>query len=132
MKKNLIKFIIVIVFLFVSTQIVFAISNSFLKDAFFGGKITNTKATEIEEKENGGYSCDLNGGTSITINSIKGPTTYIIPSTTTSKTGRGVGSGKWIIGKYDGQTMITCKKSCGDAECMDYVNLNKISLFGTS
>jgi len=97
----------------------------------FGGKITKTKASEIESLENDGYTCDLSG-TSIEIDPIKGPSSYIIPASTTSKTGYATRTGQWILGKYSGKTTVTCTKQCGETECTSTVTLDTITLFGTS
>lgn len=126
MKKNFLRVLIVVVIIFASVEIVYAYSGK-----VFGGKITNTKATEIEEKEGAGYQCDVDG-TSITIKSIRGPETYIIPSNVSSKTRRKISNNKWITGKYSGTTTVTCKKQCGETECTDTVDLNTISFFGNS
>lgn len=128
MKKNFIKFIILFLFLFVSAQVAFAFSaGSF--GQIFGGKIINEKATEIQELEMSGYQCMV-FGTTITIRSIKGPTTYIIPATVMPKSG-GTGAGKWIMGKYSGKTMITCILESEPPETRT-VDLDTITMFGTS
>jgi hypothetical protein len=128
-KNSFIKFSILFLFLFFSFQIVSAYSVNYSQ--YFGGKITNTKATEIEALESVGYICDVNG-TSITINPVKGPASYIIPYTTISKTKNPLMIGKWIIGKYGGKTTVTCTMECGVTECVDTVDLDTITLFGNS
>ena len=127
MRKNFIKLLVLFLLVFISTEIVFAVSFSYGK--YFGGKITNTKATEIQKKEDSGYTCELNGGKSITIKPVKGESTYMIPS---SKNTRMISSGKWILGKYNGKTVVTCKKQCGETECKETVSLNTITLFNIS
>jgi hypothetical protein len=129
MKKVFIKIAIFVFIIFVSFKIVYAYSGSF--GEIFGGKITNTKATEIEELENAGYQCETNGST-ITINPIKGGETYFIPDGVNSVTRNTIATGQWILGKYSGTTTITCTKECGETECTDTATLNNITMFGNS
>lgn len=96
----------------------------------FGGKIISTKATEIETLESANYSCVVAGET-IQINPIKGPSSYIIPAGTISKTGYKTRTGQWIIGKYSGKTTITCTFQ-GEPPATETVTLDTITLYGTS
>jgi hypothetical protein len=125
-KKGIIFILLIVFLVFTSTEIVFAYSGS----QVFGGKIINTKATKIQELESSGYICTVYGS-SITIRSIKGPTTYVIPATTIAKTRTIPAVGKWIMGKYSGKTMVTCTKA-GDPPLTTMVTLDTITLFGTS
>ncbi|MFA5095542.1 MAG: hypothetical protein WC447_02705 [Candidatus Paceibacterota bacterium] len=129
MKKGTI-FVLLIVFLVsISAKIVFAYS--FL-GGVFGGKIINTKATEVTILEATGYVCPMSG-TSISITPIGSPigtpTDYFIPSYITSKTRTTPTMSQLILGRYSGQTMITCTNPAGDVQI---VSLDTINLFGTS
>lgn len=93
----------------------------------FGGQIVETKASQIKSLEDEGYSCSVSG-TSIEIKSTKGPTSYLIPSGTTSKTKYQIRANQWILGKYNGKTTITCTRD----EEESTVTLDTITLFGTS
>lgn len=127
MPRTLWRICLVILIVFCMFKVVFAYSTT--GSGIFGGKITDTKATEIKEKEDSGYSCSIDkGGTSITIDSIKGPTTYIIPSSVSSKTGRPLSSGKWIIGRYSGTASASCSR---DEESIQ-IEINSITLYGNS
>ena len=98
----------VVVLIFVSfTQI----SDAFFGRSIFGGKITNTKANKVEEYENDGYDCYVNGST-IEIKPIKGPTSYFIPSGVRAKSKNSIRINQQIIGSYKGKdTTITCTKN---------------------
>lgn len=96
----------------------------------FGGKIINTKASEIAMLEGMGYIC-YTPGESIEITPIKGPSSYLIPSGTSSKTGFPLSPSQWIIGLYGNPTTIICILP-GDPPTTQYVNLNTITLFGNS
>lgn len=133
MKKNIIFFLLVISLMFVSTNIVSAYS--FLGN-FFGGRIIDTKAWEIRELEDFGYICDESIlGSSIEISPIGSPfdtpTSYFIPNFITSKTtGDTPGISQLIIGRYAGETSISCTHpESGDTQI---VILDTINLFGTS
>jgi len=130
MNKRFKQIAIVAVVILVSFETVYAYSGNY--NSVLGGRITDTKATEIKELEDTGYHCELNGGKSITINPIRGPKTYFIPENITSKTGRDISSGRWILGRYNNnKTTITCKKKCGETTCTNQVTLDSITLFGT-
>lgn len=116
--------------LFISFEIVYASTIPVSSGKIFGGKITETKAEKISSLEDDGYTCDVQG-TSIEINPITGPTGYIIPEGVTSKTGYETRSGQWIIGKYSGETTVTCT-SDDDDEDQQTVTLPNITIFGTS
>ena len=131
MKKGIVFTLLIIFGLFFVAKTSFAFSFS-LK--MFGGEITDTRATEIENLEDEGWSCNV-PGTSITIKSITGPTTYLIPDGEEAKSGGDEREdGQRILGLYDGQekTTITCTRPCGVSLCTTTVDLNTIKLFGTS
>lgn len=128
MKKNFLRVLFVVVIIFASVEVVYAYSNG---GEIFGGRIVNTKATEIEDLESSGYQCDIDG-TTITIDPIKGHETYLIPSNIRSKTNREITSHKWIMGKFSGTSSVTCTKQCGETECTSTVNLNTVNFFGNS
>ena len=133
MKKKFLLFILVTVVTIISTKIVYA---SFNSSKGFGGKITDTKAEEVREWEDQGYTCEY-PGTTITINPIKNyPSSYAIPYSVKSKTGTTPRSGQWILGLYGkANTTITCTKPCPPPpgnECVEIVTLDVISLYGTS
>ncbi len=100
----------------------------------FGGRILNTTATEIQEKEWSGYTCTP-FGTTITIRPIgsppRTPTSYIIPTNTRSRTGTTIRSGQLILGKYGGETAVNCTLNAYPFTITS-VYLNTINLFGTS
>jgi len=129
MKKTfiIIGILLALVFIFSDTTYAF----SFVYGDVFGGKITNTKASEVQDLENQGYQCVINGST-ITINPLRGVETYFIPTGTTSKTGNTPATGQWIMGRYGGQSTITCTKQCGETTCTDIVILDTITMFATS
>ena len=127
MLKLFAKIGIVAFVVLVSIQVVCAYSDA---SQLFAGKIMNTKATEIERLENENYSCNV-PGSSITIQSYKGPTSYLIPSGTSAKTGT-VMDGHLIMGKYSsGSATVTCIYR-GYPPRSQTVTLNKITLFGAS
>ena len=132
MKKGTIFILLIIFLVFVCVSITQA-SLSFEK--IFGGKITNTKATQIEELENSGYTCHM-VGSSITVRPIGSPamtpTEYFIPSSVKSKTITTIKYNQWILGKYSGKTTITCTRICPPAFCTTTVTLDTVTYFGTS
>jgi hypothetical protein len=133
MFKIFTRVIIIVLVILVSIKITYAAFNI---SKGFGGKITQTKATEIQNAESAGYTCKV-PGTSITIKPVGNyPTTYVIPSSVKSKTNTTTRSNQWILGLYSQtKTTITCTKPCPPPpgnECIKTVSLNTISLFGTS
>jgi hypothetical protein len=99
----------------------------------FGGKIINTKATEIQSMENSNYKCAV-PGTTITIKSNlnSSPTTYLIPSSVKSKTRSYPKAGQQILGLYSqSKTTITCKYQ-GYPPSQSTVQLTPITMYGTS
>ncbi|MCM2338930.1 MAG: hypothetical protein NDI62_00530 [Burkholderiales bacterium] len=131
MKKGIILFLLIIFLVFASTSTAFAYSSF---GRMFAGKITNTKATEIAQWEAAGYICPM-FGTSISIIPIGSPhgtpVNYFIPSYISSATRTNPSLSKLIIGRYSGQTMITCTLY-SDPPQTQTVSLNTINLFGTS
>lgn len=99
----------------------------------FGGRITNTKATEIQSMESSNYKCTV-PGTSITIKPVtkSSPTTFLIPSGTKSKTGTTPRAGQVIKGLYSqSKTTITCIYQ-GSPPSQSTVQLTPITMYGTS
>ncbi|KKQ88029.1 MAG: hypothetical protein UT09_C0005G0011 [Parcubacteria group bacterium GW2011_GWF2_38_8] len=101
---------------------------------FFGGRIINTKALEIEALEGVNFECIVVGSTIsiIPIGSPAGtPASYFIPTFITSKTRTTPSVGQLILGKYSTKTPITCIFK-GIPPVTVVVNLDTITLFGTS
>lgn len=99
----------------------------------FGGTIIQNKATEIETTEKANYTCAVPGKT-ITIKADlkSAPTTYLIPSAVTSKTGTTPQAGQRIKGFYSqSKSTITCKYR-GYPPSQKTVELVPITLYGTS
>ncbi len=99
----------------------------------FGGRIVNTKATEIQSMQSSNYRCIV-PGTTITINPIgsTAPTTYLIPATVKSKTGYSARAGQQIKGLYSqSKTTITCIFQ-GTPPSTATVQLTPITMYGTS
>jgi len=98
----------------------------------FGGKILDSKATEIQTLEDSDYWCAV-PGTSITIKPIGNyPTSYVIPYSVKSKTNTTPRSGQWIIGLYSPiKTTVTCILQSYPWTSTT-VTLDTISLYGTS
>lgn len=92
--------VIVLVFL-VGFQVVSAAYGQ----VFGGKKIINIKAIEIQTYEAADFVCPVVGST-IEIFSIKGPTSYFIPPTITSRTRITPNIGQKIMGFYTGQGKI--------------------------
>ena len=137
-RKSIIFILLIAFLVFISVKMVFAYS--FL-GGVFGGRIIYTKALEIEEMEAAGYICPM-FGTSISIIPIGSPpgtpTSYFIPSYITSKTRTIPAVGQLILGRYSGQTTITCtltfpsESDPSIATTILTVSLDTINLFGTS
>lgn len=130
MKKG-IKFILLSVFLvFVFS---FKTTEASWLRAFFGGKIINMKAVEIQALESAGFNCVVPGQT-ITILPIGSPsgtpTEYFIPFSTVSKTRNSIHTGQTILGKYIGKTIITC--ILPKPPLTHTVSLDTITIYGTS
>jgi len=121
---------IIILVVLISVKITHA---AFSVDKVFGGKITQNKASEIQDLESSGFTCMV-PGTSITIKPVGSyPATYVITWATKSKTNTTPTSGQWILGLYNPmKTIITCTKPCPPTICTTTTSLNTISLFGTS
>ncbi len=132
MKKGIIFILLIIFLVFISTRIVFAASFSLLGKNF-GGKILTTRAIPIVITETSGFVCAV-PGVSITILPIGSPNgvpvNYLIPIYVTSKTRTTPAPNQWILGKYFGQTQITCTQPVTGATTT--VTLDTISLYGTS
>ncbi len=133
MSKIFIRTGIIILVILFSTKLVLAfagMSSSFGNP--FGGTVTNTKATEIQNLEDENYSCIVAGST-IEINPIVGsyPKSYYIPAGVSDKGDGSASSGDWILGLYGSQTPIICIYK-GYPIQIQTVNLDTIMLFGTS
>lgn len=99
----------------------------------FGGKITNTKADEIERLENSNFKCSVPGST-ITINPVNknSPRTYVIPSNVRSETNNQLKRNQLILGLYSvGKTTVTCKYQ-GWPPRQETVTLDTLKLYGNS
>lgn len=119
-------FVVILIFISFSDT-----SYAFFGRSIFGGRITNTKATEIENLENDGYDCKINGST-ISLKSIKGPKSYFIPSGTVAKSKNSVRGNQLIIGQYSENETITCTKNEGEDQQTETVSLPKINIFNVS
>ena len=130
MKKGIILILLIVFLIFFSVNMIFA-SSSF--GGVFGGKIINTKAVAIATLEATGYICST-FGTSISIVPLGSPagtpSNYFIPSFITSKTGSSPAISQSILGRYSGQTAVTCTNV--ETEDIKTVMLSTITLFGTS
>lgn len=127
MVKFFTRFFLVVLVFISFTQI----SEAFFGRSIFGGKIINNKANKIEELENNGYDCDVAGST-IEIKSIKGPTSYFIPSGVRPKSKNSIQINQKIIGNYKGDTTITCTKNEGEEQQTETVTLSTINIFNIS
>lgn len=130
MKKGAIFILLIVFLVFVNTNIVSANSSFF---RFLGGRITNTKATEVQIYESMGYVCPAYG-TTISIMPIGSPSgtpiDYIIPYFVIPQTRTVPRTGQLILGRYGGVTTVACTKlSPPDVRT---VMLPTINLFGTS
>ncbi len=132
MKKGIIFILLIVFLVFASTRVV---SASFSLGKFFGGRVIETTAIPIEALKDAGYTCPM-FGTSISIlplgSQTSTPINYFIPSYITSKTRTTPKMGGLILGKYEGQSMITCTRPCPPSVCVETVSLDTINLFGTS
>ena len=130
-RKSIIFILLIIFLVFVGARIVFAYS---FFGGVFGGRIISMPALEIAEMEAAGYICPL-FGTSISIVPIGSPpgtpTSYFIPSYITPRTRTTPAIRQLILGRYSGQTMITCTLP-SDPPITTTVSLDTINLYGTS
>lgn len=131
MKSNLLKISILLSILIVI--VAFDTVSAATATRPFGGRITNTKATEIQSLENSNYKCVV-PGTTITIKPVtrSSPTTFLIPSGVKSKTGTTARAGQVIKGLYSqSKTSITCIYQ-GYPPSETTTTLTPITLYGTS
>jgi hypothetical protein len=131
MKSNLLKISFLLSILIVI--VAFGTVNAATATKSFGGKILNTKATEIQSLESSNYKCAV-PGTTITIKAVTkwAPTTYLIPSGVTSKNKTTPRAGQQIKGLYSqSKTSITCTFR-GTPPSSTTVQLTPITMFGTS
>jgi hypothetical protein len=127
-KRILIYTALMFLVVFVSYKITYAVSLS----KQFAGKITNTKATQIDSLEKANYACTVVGETiEIKPQSSKYPTSYMIPIGIKSSTKNKISINQKIIGKYKGKTEITCIFR-GTPPSTTVVTLDTISLYGNS
>lgn len=128
MKKALLVCLAIVSSLFISLSI----SQKALA-YFFGGTILSNQAPEIRNLINSGYDCEMQGGKTIEVNSIMGPTSYFIPSYSSPVTNFSPFGGQQILGIYDGQTTIVCTRDEDkDQISRTTVILDNITYFGTS
>ena len=121
------KTVIVVLVFLISFQVSFAVYG---QQPFGGKRIINTKAIEIKTYEDAGFVCPVPvPGTTIEILSIKGPTSYFIPASVTSKSRITPNIGQKIMGLYFGKTLITCYHPSGSVKD---VILPNIIMFGNS
>lgn len=131
MKKHLAGF--TIAFFVFMLIIGFEKASAFSSTKPFGGRITNTKATEIQSMESSNYKCTV-PGTTITIKPVtkSSPTTFLIPSSVKSKTNTTARAGQQIKGLYSqSKTTITCIYQ-GYPPSQSTVQLTPITMYGTS
>ncbi len=128
MKKFLIGALIIVSIFVISVSIVHATFGM-----FFGGSILNTEVPEITTLEAAGYSCEMQGGSTIQTWSVMGPTSYFIPISIYPVTDTTPAPGQQILGIYEGETNITCTRDEKKyATFQTTVILPNISYFGTS
>lgn len=99
----------------------------------FGGRITNTKALNIQTIEESNYTCAVYGS-SITIEPVgKGSeTNFLIPATIKSSTNTYARSGQWILGLFNmSPTTVTCTFR-GTPPNVQTTQISPITLYGTS
>ncbi|MEK7105765.1 MAG: hypothetical protein AAB895_00220 [Patescibacteria group bacterium] len=131
MKSNLLKVSILLLILLI--VVAFDTASAAGATRPFGGRITNTKATEIQSLENSNYKCTV-PGTTITIKPVtrSSPTTFLIPSGVKSKTGYTPRAGQQIKGLYSqSKTSIVCIYQ-GYPPSQTTTQLTPITMYGTS
>lgn len=112
-------FVVVLIFLSFSD-----ISYAFFGSSF-GGKIILKKAREIQTLEGVGYTCQVNGST-IEIDSVKGPTSYFIPYTSKVPSGSTPSYSKKILGVHKGEAEISCTNDDGDTQLVTLPKITRI------
>jgi hypothetical protein len=139
MKKNFVYSILLCLMLLVSFNFVYASTDDFISlilsllSKNFGGTITDTKAKDIKNLEDQGYTCNVIGSTiEIKPQNEKMPSSYMIPATVKSSTKNKTSTDQKIIGKYNGKTTITCEKECPPTVCTSIVVLDKVKMYGNS
>ncbi len=131
MKKGVLIILPVAVFTLLFFASALRASASF--GGFFGGKITNGEAFEIQFKEWSGYLCFV-PGFSISIlpfGTYDAPTSYFIPASVSSKSATIPEAGQYILGLYSGQTAIGCFLKVTPYTATT-VYLPTITMYGTS
>ena len=137
MKKNIISISIITLVVLFSFEMVYAASMGQL----FSGTISYTKAQSISDLENQGYTCQMDGGTSIKVTPKGQPKSstskndYYIEAGNQSKTTFKERIKQLIMGRYRGTKTITCKKPCPPPpgnECISTATLEKIDIWGNS
>lgn len=104
-------------------------------NASLGGRVSNIKATEIEDLESSGFTCQMAGGQSIEVKPARGVTSYYIPANVQSWTKNKIRAGQWIVGKYSNATASVTTITCvydADEEITEEVVLHTIISYGTS
>lgn len=122
-------FVVVLIFISFTTT-----SEAFFGRSIFGGKkITKLKASKVENLEKDGYDCDADEkGSTIEIDSIKGPTSYFIPNGVRPSSRNTTSINQKIIGITNEEETITCKKQDGDDTSVETFTLTKIKTFNVS
>lgn len=105
-------------------------------EGFFGGSISNKKASKIISLEDSGYICEYSENTIQVRNaegSQKAPTEYYIENYLLRKNNHPIKKGQAIIGSYKGTIDIECVKYNEDGtESRETVTLSKIKRFLTT
>ena len=147
MKNSAVFISLFLLFILIATGSVYAVAvpsspasapvsaaHVFSSGGIFGGRIIDTKATEIRALESAGYNC-FTLGSSISIMLIGSPagtpTSYFIPYYVIPKTRTQPASGRLILGKYGGTATINCTLA-SDPPQTTTVALSTITLFATS
>lgn len=135
MKKSLLGIIVIVFSIFVSLTI-----TETALGYFFGGRIINTEAPEVTTAEAAGYTCEMQGGSSIYVWSAMGVNSYFIPNYAYLATDTTPAPDQQILGIYEGETNIVCTRdenkgnSANSEMITSQINiiLPNISYFGTS
>lgn len=147
MKK--IIFTLIILFVFVSVFTLFKTNKANANSAMFmnmglrifslfspsfAGQINQLESTEIANLEDAGYDCPMDGSTIQISPSFGENTTFFIPLGLEPKSKRTLETERNIIGKFDGEKPIICRKceknKDGDEKCVEEdFNLPIITLF---
>lgn len=100
---------------------------------FFAGKVISAKATEVEEAEASGYTCDAPETFTLKLvgSLTRTPTSFAVGPRASLDTRSGLGHGKATIGVYGGQTLVTCKRPIkGEDEKEEVKNFSLTTVSG--